>query len=454
MKIINKKIIILGALLSPFLFFNHITSAESYESSVGISFTLNPTINVTVSGDLTIPNLTPGDYKDSNIILVTAESNAVSGYSLSSTVGNSTHTSPSFNNTNLNHTNGTNTFTNLSTNKASLSAFDENNNTWGYSWCDGTCNAGTDPSLWVSGSLGSTATGYNGLPLYSSSNAITMVDTTTSGSSTISFKIGARSTTSQIAGEYTNVINFTALAKPNPEIPTMQNLNPSLCTTTPRMVLDSRDNQYYLIAKAADNSCWMLQNLKLGANTTSLELTSATSNVDSNGFTLDGKSPDGIFHSYTIDDVPYQNNSSEYYCTEAYGCYYNWYTATAGSGSSYTTSGNVDYSICPAGWMLPTGGSSGQFQALYNQYPSATQMLVDNPTTTTENTTGKMPGLLLNGYCNNIGPQNLSSEGRYWSRTAYSAERGYNLYLDASTVLTANYGIKYRGFAVRCLLSS
>lgn len=433
-----------------------LVSAESYESSVGLSFTLNPTITVSVSGDLSINNLSPGDYKDSNIILVTAESNAVSGYSLTSTVGNSTHTSPSFNNTNLNHTNGTNTFTNLSTNKASLSAFDENTNTWGYSWCIGTCNAGTDPSLWVSGNLGSTATGYNGLPLYSSSNAITMVDTTAPGSSTISFKIGARSTTSQIAGEYTNIINFTALAKPNPEIPTMQNLNPSLCTSTPRMVLDSRDNQYYLVARAADDNCWMLQNLKLGYNTNSLELTSATSNVGSNGFTLTNKLDDGKFHAYTIDNIQYQNNSSEYYCTEDYGCYYNWYTATASSGTTYVAEGNVDYSICPAGWTLPTGGSGGQFQTLANSYNnSASAILVDNPTTVTENTTGKIPGFLLGGVYTDSGPYNISSVSYCWSRTAASGyQNGYRLRILTSGVDSANNDKKFVGLSVRCLLSS
>ena len=161
-------------------------SAMSFQSEQDIAFTINPTVNITVSGDLVINNLTPGDYKDSNIITVTASSNALAGYTLSSTVGNSTHSSPSFNNTNLNHTNGTNTFTNLATNKSSLDNFDSSSNTWGYSWCNGACNTSTASTSWVSGNVGSTQTGYNGLPIYTTSSPVQLVNSNSAGSSTIS----------------------------------------------------------------------------------------------------------------------------------------------------------------------------------------------------------------------------------------------------------------------------
>ena len=132
MKLVRKIMLILSIVSVCIITANYVhgnVKAESYESSVGLSFTLNPTITLTVSGDLSINNLSPGDYKDSNIITVTAESNAVSGYTVSSTVGSSSNASTELR---KDGTDTTNKFTNLTTNKASLSAFDENNNTWGY----------------------------------------------------------------------------------------------------------------------------------------------------------------------------------------------------------------------------------------------------------------------------------------------------------------------------------
>lgn len=192
----------------------------------------------------------------------------------------------------------------------------------------------------------------------------------------------------------------------------------------------------------------MLQNLKLGKTTTSLNLTNDMSNVSSDGFNLSNKLTKGHFHSYTIDDVEGQNNSSEYYCTDDYGCYYNWYTATASSGTTSITSGNVDYSICPTGWQLP---SYNDFRTLSEQYNfSGELMSVDNPDTTTENISGKIPGFLLSGFYTN-GANALGVVGNYWSRTAQDTHDGRNLNIGSVDVHTNYHNYKYRGLAVRCL---
>ena len=81
-------------------------------------------------------------------------------------------------------------------------------------------------------------------------------------------------------------------------------------------------------------------------------------------------------------------------------------------------------------------------------------MEVDDPTTTKNNSAGKIPGFLLSGLYYTGGAGNLGSNGRYWSRTALSAQYAYNLYMNISSVNPANYNNKYDGFAVRCLLSS
>ena len=192
------------------IFSGQLASAETFESAQGISFTFNPTVKITITGGtgatsdgLTIDNLTPGDYKDSNIITVTASSNSPLGYTLSSTVGSST-----YNSTELRRggTETANKFTNLTTNKASLSAFDPGY--WGYSY---STNSG---STWISGDIVSgTSAGYNGLPIYTTSSPIKLINSSTASESSVQFKIGARATSSQTAGTYSNVVNFIGVAK-------------------------------------------------------------------------------------------------------------------------------------------------------------------------------------------------------------------------------------------------
>ena len=196
------------AFASIFSFSN--ANAVTFESEQGVAFTFNPTVTISITGGtgatndgLTITNLTPGDVKDSNIITVSASANTPLGYSLSSTVGSST-----YNTTELRKdgTSTANKFTNLTTNVSSLSNFSDN--TWGYSYS-------TDSgSTWISGDITSTtATGYNGLPIYTTSSPIKLINSSTAGSSFVQFKIGAKASTSQIAGTYNNVINFIGTSK-------------------------------------------------------------------------------------------------------------------------------------------------------------------------------------------------------------------------------------------------
>ena len=278
----------------------------------------------------------------------------------------------------------------------------------------------------------------------------------------------------QIAGTYTGKVKYVMI-HPNTEIPpTVPSTLDAIaaaggthymqdsidCTNstvgTKVTLTDSRDGQTYQVAKAADGNCWMIDNLKLGKTIDeegeSITLTELNSNT--NGpYTLNYSDipTDGTFHAYTIDGTPNQNNSNEWICRNDWdSCYYNWYTATAGAGTSYKTSGNVDTSICPAGWSLPT---QPQFSGLYNKYNSAALMEVDNPTTTKNNSAGKIPGFLLGGNYRTDGADRLGSVGGYWSRTAFSAQVGYYLWMNTSSVNPANnYGGKYFGFAVRCVL--
>ena len=158
------------------------------------------------------------------------------------------------------------------------------------------------------------------------------------------------------------------------------------------------------------------------------------------------------------------------------GCYYNWYTATAGAGGNEQVTpvgGSVGYvdinsSICPKGWYLPSGGGvplsgstsdrlDSDFNILYNNYPSSAQM-GNNATCTAsgqdgcDNVSGtNMPSFLLSGDYDVSGAGNLGSAGFYWSRSAYFKGMAYNLAINSSAVYVQSYHRKYTAMSVRCL---
>ncbi len=462
-------------------------SALSYESEQGLSFTLNPTIRITLSSDtMTINDLAPGSTSDSNIIKVTAESNAVAGYTLSSTVGNST----TYNTTNMVHTNGTNTFTNLSSNKATLANFDPS--TWGYSYATCTTTECTNTPSWISGDItGTTNSGYNGLTLYSSSSPIKLINTTTPGSSAIQFKFGAKADTSQLAGTYSNVINFIGVGKiittsytinfndPSGEATSMPasqtgtsttgsvqisstqptrtnylfkgwctaqtsddtcsgdtvqpggmlglhpgtgNLTPTVTRTLYAMwgetltqktiansttlqeveacpsslvtgqaytLIDTRDNEQYVVAKLEDGRCWMLDNLRLDISISSIRdsLTESNTNADAASITSLKNGNRAAGDQYANGSYSNYSTGASYSVAKAYatnnnyvnpdssknlgngshkyGMYYNYCAASAGSycygnglseGTPATT--DAEYDICPSGWRMPIGGKN------------------------------------------------------------------------------------------------
>ncbi len=290
----------------------------------------------------------------------------------------------------------------------------------------------------------------DGLGNVGTTGTATIVDIT---NATTSFKVGE------------GVATITAIARYTmPAGTTMQNFTAAMCDAMPEeqvyTLTDTRDNTMYTVAKLKDGKCWMTQNLKLGAKTSTMSLTTADSNVSSSGFTLSNRLTDGHF-PYTNTSGTYIYDSQAYYCTDAYGCYYNNYTATAGSMTYSISAGvNVNYSICPAGWNLPTGGPGGQFEALTNAYggtgsAAAAAMLVANPTTTKENVNGQYsPGFLVGGYYSGGGGSSIGADGTYWSRTAYAKGKPYYMVSSVSHFSPLSSNHSYYGFAVRCLLNS
>ena len=178
------------------------TFALTYQSPVNVQFTWGSTLNLSLSSaDITIANLAPGTYQDSNIITVSVNTNATFGYTLSAATGNGT----TYTNTNL--VNGSNTFTSLATTDSYSSMSSAGNNKWGYSY---------------STNSGSTWSNYSGLPYCTPSGGEctqgTALITTSNAadSKSIKFKIGAKASAAQPAGTYRNVVNFFVTVAPDP----------------------------------------------------------------------------------------------------------------------------------------------------------------------------------------------------------------------------------------------
>ena len=277
----------------------------------------------------------------------------------------------------------------------------------------------------------------------------------------------------QDSGTYGTKLNFSLI--PDISVNYMQDLDPSICTTEPTMVTDFRDGQAYAIARLKDGKCWMVQNLRIGAKnidgTNTITLNSSDSNVSSS-YILSNKRAK-MPREEVVDDVEnttkWVYDGDAFYCTpdstnNYVTCYYNWYTATAGSGTKSTTgkdagSNGVDVheSICPKGWILPKGGdnpSVNDFSILFSKYPSSSQMQVANPLTTYDNINGQyLPGFLLSGLTDANGVAHTTRLGDYWTRTAYSTGKAYGIWQNSTSVGPEGKHDKYYGFSIRCILS-
>lgn len=190
-------------------------------------------------------------------------------------------------------------------------------------------------------------------------------------------------------------------------------------------LVDTRDGNNYTVKRLADGNVWMTENLRIEDKT----ITSDDSNLPSGeSYTI----PASDLSSFT---TAYNTNSA--YVDSTYGGYYNFYTATAGWGTDSVTSGNSPKDICPKGWRLPTGGSSGEFQALYNNYNSITLMQGE-------------PSFTLSGYVRDGSVYDQDSVGYFWSSTVRNARNAYFLFLNSPNVLVT-YTSKNYGFSVRCI---
>lgn len=277
----------------------------------------------------------------------------------------------------------------------------------------------------------------------------------------------------------------------------MQDFTSAMCaemdTYTTQLLTDARDGHEYRARKMPDGRCWMIDNLMLKDYT----LTSADSDVSEsftipanpvqstathgngvcvggtaastgNYLTCDGTStqsttntpfiaysdPSGIENNY-YDSCLHRNGISED-STTGCGYFYNWYTATAGTGVyDAATNSNAASSICPAGWRLPTSGFDGQFPSLN------AAMANGSAATSVQSGAGYSPNWQYNGpfegaLAGYYDSYLVSSgyNGIYWSSTAMGVSSSvYSVgisYASHWSGAAGNY--KYQGLSVRCVL--
>ena len=254
------------------------------------------------------------------------------------------------------------------------------------------------------------------------------------------------------ATTYTDVVKFTAYVngvdreplKKNPnvddnpkitihDISNMQEMRPTICANTTagdsETLTDTRDGKTYTVRKLADGKCWMTQNLAIGGN---IAMTLHPSDSDiASGFEIPASSRSGF----------YDQNTKNVYIDSTYGGYYTFYTASAGEGGTDKTSGDVEHSICPKGWRLPTGGRNGESATLYSLYYPTSTLTGD-------------PGLTLSGQMFYGSAYSVGEYGFYWTSTVSHSSNAYYLSVDLDDSDTNNpesYGSKGNGFTIRCV---
>ncbi len=255
--------------------------------------------------------------------------------------------------------------------------------------------------------------------------------------------------------------------------PTMQSFTTSDCTALPTYtganeeavieLTDSRggSTQTYQVAKLADGNCWMLDNLKLGSTTGTLELTPQDTNIVSNltlpqvtaSAPMDTQEEiDALLDTpFVFGPVPGDTNSG----ATNYGYLYNWSAATAGESrtSHDENAGNAPYSICPANWRLPTGGPGGEFSALDIAF-GGTGNGANNgePNIALWQHDGPFKGVFSGYWLGEFGYQ--GGGGVFWAASAHpgSADYAFFAYFYADEVVPADSYVRFAGFSVRCLL--
>ena len=267
---------------------------------------------------------------------------------------------------------------------------------------------------------------FSKIPASSSQQKIQDIDHYPSSSEkTSTIYIGTKIAADIKSGLYSKSVLFSIVAHEMPTVMEMQSFDKSrLVNTGSTAVLeDIRDDNVYTVKKLADSNVWMTQNLRIAGK----KIDSSDSDLPAGeSFTIPASDASLIATTF---------NAGGAYVDTTYGGYYNFYTATAGWGTTSVSSGNSTKSICPKGWRLP---SVDEYQTLNSYYPSAEAMLGE-------------PSFDLSGFVDNGMPTHQDTSGYYVTSSAFSAYGLYRMDISSSSVYPEGNSSKVYGFSVRCI---
>ena len=179
---------------------------------------------------------------------------------------------------------------------------------------------------------------------------------------------------------------------------------------------DIRDNKPYTVRKLADGNCWMTEDLALELVAGVPVEASLNTSATPYSFTPTSCATNGICSM----------NGNTVYNSSTGAYYYNWYAATAETGTSSQTNTDTPASICPVGWRIPanyTIDANKSYGALTNAYNFTV-----NGANNTQNHVAELESIPLSFsrlgyyynavYYANVAANSYNTGGTRWSSTA------------------------------------
>jgi uncharacterized protein (TIGR02145 family) len=247
------------------------------------------------------------------------------------------------------------------------------------------------------------------------------------------------------------------------------------------VVKDSPDgtDKYYAIAKLSDNRCWMISNYARTYGTYITNISSGTTWKDdttqqASFYTIPGntnvinvngvRACVGNGYATTIADaIDYLADSGNTTDGSIRGCgyLYNWYGATAGTGTSSVIDAIAPGSICPTGWHLPTAYNSSTYVIPNSSWGTDKQEFptLINTVLNLDLTLTVGPSTVWRGVASGAAyPGNyLSTQGNtgyYWSSSASSSVNVYYFTHRPPNDVRRAVTSRHWGYNVRCILNA
>ena len=262
-------------------------------------------------------------------------------------------------------------------------------------------------------------------------------------------------------------INITKKNAINYIIPIpMQTFQYSQCTSMSeheeKLMIDTRDYEFYTMAKLKDGKCWMTQNLRYQLSTTRA-LTPQDSDLQQN-WTPNRSTETTLTDRWDQDPEGYKTVRSYYDSTKPqYGVYYTHTAATAGTTANMNNRGDeATGSICPKGWRLPKTGTIAK--STNNEFYNMAQHYIDSLSSSgineygywqngTHNLLSSPQNFIYSGIHNDSSARmyNVGIAGYWWSSTVLNSNRTYDMSMGSSYVSLLHDNDRYYGHSVRCL---